>query len=92
MATGAAVGATVGALVAGTGVGAAAAEELAGGEVGTGVGGLGAAVGGTGVDVGGAAHEATTPAVTTADNRKNSRRVILRFIFFPPLEFLAIFS
>lgn len=46
------------------------------------VGGTGVAAGGTGVAVGAGAQDATTaPAVTTADNRKNSRRENARFIF-----------
>lgn len=46
------------------------------------VGGTGVAGGGTGVAVGAGAQDATTaPAVTTADNRKNSRRENARFIF-----------
>jgi len=72
----------VGAAVGGTGVGAAATEELelaGGGAVGALVGGTGVAVG-TGVGAG--AQEATTaPAAATADNRRNSRRVNSRFIF-----------
>jgi hypothetical protein len=51
-------------------------------------------VGGTGVAVGGGgAQEATTaPAAATADNRKNSRRVTLRFIFLSSFGILGDFQ
>ena len=82
-------GTAVGAAVGGTAVGAAEDDEEEAG--GTEVGGtdVGAVVGGggTGVAVGAGAQEATTAPTAIVDNRRKSRRVIWRFMFFfPPLE------
>jgi len=90
---GTAVGAAVGAIVGATDEATDDAEEAAwvGGTAvgGTAVGGT--AVGGTGVAVGGGgAHEATTAPTAIVDNRKNSRREIVRFILLSSFGIITL--